>query len=296
MEDNGTIALSAVGMPGGCVPTWTQLIVMSIEAIFLTMINTAAPVVPFNNAPQHIRTDNGVYASAPFQLACEKDNQDLTFCAAGSHWQNGMAEHHIGVITQMAHTILLHAMAQWPGIVMEEFLPFSIRHACTFHNASPYSASNTSPHELFTGNPTPWKLTDFLVFGCPVFILDKHLQHGDSLPKWKARIWLGIYVGHSLQHSGQVLVIYNPTTTHVSPQFHVVFDDQFTTINGDPSQINTNFIQGFRIYTPFINYCPIPFHNPYLHSPTHGHDPFTNNQPPIPIAASTPQHPQLTPQ
>jgi hypothetical protein len=68
---------------------------------------------------QHIRADNGVYASAPFQLACEKDNQDLTICAVGSHWQNGMVERHIGVITQMAHTILLHAMAQWPGIVTE---------------------------------------------------------------------------------------------------------------------------------------------------------------------------------
>jgi hypothetical protein len=58
------------------------------------------------------------------------------------------------------------------------------------------------------------------------------------LPKWKARSWLGVYIGHSLVHSGNVPVIYNPLTTHITPQFHSVFDDKFSTVTGSPSNLN----------------------------------------------------------
>jgi hypothetical protein len=76
-------------------------------------------------------------------------------------------------------------MANWPGIVTKEFWPFAVPHTCMFHNASIRSDIGKSPHNLFTGSPAPWKLEDFIVFGSPVLILDKKLQDGDSLPKWK---------------------------------------------------------------------------------------------------------------
>jgi hypothetical protein len=57
----------------------------------------------------------------------------------------------------------------------------------------------------------------FCVFGSPVYVLDKKLQDGDSPPKWKARSWIGVYDGHSLAHSGNVPVVYNHYTTHISP-------------------------------------------------------------------------------
>jgi hypothetical protein len=128
-------------------------------------------------------------------------------------------------------------MEHWPDIVTKEFWPFAVRHACTFHNASIWQDLGKSPHHLFTGNIAPWKLEDFHVFGSPAFILDKRLQDGDSLPKWKAQSWLGIYVGLFLLHSSNVPVIYNPLTMHISPQFHVVHDDQFTTISTDSSKL-----------------------------------------------------------
>jgi len=61
------------------------------------------------------------------------------------------------------------------------------------------------------------------------------------LPKWKSRCWVGVYVGRSLAHSGNVPVVYNPQTMHISPQFHMVFDDQFTTVTANPKTCSQTF-------------------------------------------------------
>jgi hypothetical protein len=71
------------------------------------------------------------------------------------------------------------------------------------------------------------------VFWFPrIFVLDKKLQDGDKLPKLKANSWMGVYVGNSLAHSGNVPVIYSPQTTH---------DDQFTTVTGDSTKLTDQY-------------------------------------------------------
>ena len=37
-------------------------------------------------------------------------------------------------------------------------------------------------------------------------------------------------MGHSPSHAGSVALVLNPTSGHISPQFHVVFDDTFGTV------------------------------------------------------------------
>jgi hypothetical protein len=76
-----------------------------------------------------------------------------------------------------------------------------------------------------------------------VYVLDKRLQDGDSLPKWKSRSWLGVYIGPSLVHAGNVPVVYNPITTHISPQFHVVFDDQFSSVGWASISLPASFYE-----------------------------------------------------
>jgi hypothetical protein len=41
---------------------------------------------------------------------------------------------------------------------------------------------------------------------------------------------MAIYVGRSPLHASNVGLILNPRTGHVSPQFHVVYDNDFTTV------------------------------------------------------------------
>jgi len=137
----------------------------------------------FNMSIKSIRTDNGVYASTVFQKACTDNNQNLMFCGVGGHWQNGLAERHIGIITNTARTMLLHAMEKWPGIVTEEFWSFAVWHVCTFHNASLWSDTKLSPHKMFTREEAPWKLEHFRVFGSPVFVPATKLQDGDAVQK-----------------------------------------------------------------------------------------------------------------
>ena len=67
---------------------------------------------------------------------------------------------------------------------------------------------------------------------CPVYCLDAKLQGGVAgIPKWEPRSRLGIFVGHSPDHASDVALVLNPRTGLVSPQYHVVFDDSFSTIS-----------------------------------------------------------------
>ena len=59
---------------------------------------------------KHIHSDNVIFMMKAFKdhvVACD---QQQSFCSVGMHWQNGVIECYIGVITTRACTMLLHAM------------------------------------------------------------------------------------------------------------------------------------------------------------------------------------------
>jgi hypothetical protein len=117
-----------------------------------------------------------------------------------------------------------------------------VRHAVLVHNSSPKHGSK-SPFELFTGEQPPWSLNDLRTFGSQVYVLNKKLQDGDSFHKWRARCWQGVYIGHSNGHASNVPLVYNHQTTHVSPQFHLVHDENFSSIDSDDLQQCESFLQ-----------------------------------------------------
>lgn len=100
---------------------------------------------------------------------------------------------------------------------------------------------------------TTSRLKDFHTFGCPVYVLDSRLQDagGPGIPMWEPRSRLDIYVGHSPYHAGSVALVLNPKNGLVSPQFHVIFDDDFSivphlragTVPENWSDLVQNFLQ-----------------------------------------------------
>ena len=185
---------------------------------------------------QHLHSDNGTFVAKDFVEDLESKDQRFTRSGVGAHWQNGIAERTIGAVTSLARTMLSHAMRQWPDVIDESFWPFAIRQSINILNMMPSphmkEASNKlSSYENFTGEKPPLTADDFHVFGCPAYVLDKRLQdNSGGLSKWHNRSQLGVYVGHSTVHSGNVLMVYNPTTTHTSPQYHCVVDDSFLSL------------------------------------------------------------------
>jgi hypothetical protein len=68
------------------------------------------------------------------------------------------------------------------------------------------------------------------VWGCPTYVLDPKLQEGKKLPRWQPRSRQGMFLGLSPKHSSDVPLILNLQTGSISPQYHVVFDDMFSTV------------------------------------------------------------------
>jgi len=57
-----------------------------------------------------------------------------------------------------------------------------------------------------------------------------NLADDNGIPKWKSHAYCGVYVSHSNHHASNVMLVWNPKTKLVSPQYHIVFDKEFTTV------------------------------------------------------------------
>ena len=69
------------------------------------------------------------------------------------------------------------------------------------------------------------------VLGCPTYVLEPKLQNpGMKIPKWDPRSQRGVNMGFSKMNSTQVVLVLNLLTGSISPQYHVVFDDMFSTV------------------------------------------------------------------
>ncbi len=178
-------------------------------------------------------TDNGRYADTGFLASINANDQTITMCGVGAHHQNGIVERRIRLITEVARTLLLHAQRHWPECVDTMLWPFAVKAAIERINCLHQDLEGKTPHSKFFGtDDLPLNVQDYHTFGCPVYVLDSRLQSGTlGPPKWEPRSRIGVYLGHSPMHAGSVALVLNPQTGHVSPQFHIVFDDIFSTVS-----------------------------------------------------------------
>ena len=180
---------------------------------------------------QSWRADNGRYAEEDFKEAVSSANQTITFCGVGAHHQNGIAEAAIKQSTLQARTLLLHAKRYWPSVITTILWPFALLTVAENHNLWHMDNNGKTPMMKLLGTSTFPDIKQEHTFGCPVYVLDHRLQSSSiGPPKWEPRSCLGIYIGRSPFHAGSVALVLNPRTGLVSPQYHLVFDDDFSTV------------------------------------------------------------------
>ena len=128
--------------------------------------------------------------------------------------------------------MMLHSALHWPDQADINLWSFAMQHAAFIWNNLPDETSGLAPIEYLTGSRLASYdcLRQLHVWGYPVFVLDPKLQDGKKLPKWKPRSRLGQYLGVAPGYSSSVGYILNLDTGFVSPQYHVVHDDYFTTV------------------------------------------------------------------
>lgn len=138
--------------------------------------------------------------------------------------------------------MLLHAESRWPKTIIHNMWPYALKMANSNRNDLPQPKYGVSPHEKFSSIMIKNNDSHKHVFGCPVYALDNTLQAGNSISKWKSRERLGIYLGKAFVHERTVALVLNPSTGLVSPQFHIRFDDVFTTTNNKSGKRQLRFI------------------------------------------------------
>ena len=203
--------------------------------------------------------DNNPFQSKLWTNDCKlQQQQHTTFSGVGAQHQN-YVERHQQTIFNWSRAMLLHFVLHWPQQANENLWPFFVDHAVYLWNSLPSrNDAQVAPKELFTNVSFEdyRHLQRSHIIGCPVFVLDARLQDAKKIPKWTMRSRRGVYLGVSKHHSTTVHLVLNPTTGDVSPQYHVLFDDHFSTVfsnnNFDPSVWESLVMSNKELETTFI--------------------------------------------
>ncbi|CAI7813325.1 unnamed protein product [Closterium sp. NIES-54] len=152
----------------------------------------------------------GEFSSDLFAAFCAEHGIRQTFTLPASPQQNGVAEHRIGLVMEVARTSMIHAAAP-------HFLwPFAVQYAAHQLNLWPrVSLPETSPTLLWTG-----KVGDasrFRVWGARAFVRDT------TADKLSARTVPCVFLGFVPDAPGWQF--YHPTSRHVFPSQDVTFDE-----------------------------------------------------------------------
>ena len=78
---------------------------------------------------------------------------------------------------------MFHAALQWPEHFDKHLWPLAMNYAVHLHNHTPRYKDLHTPASLFTCTPdTLSALKHAHPWGCPLYVLDLHLQDGFKLP------------------------------------------------------------------------------------------------------------------
>jgi hypothetical protein len=180
-------------------------------------------------------SNNGFFSSAEFKEHCTRQHQKYSFSGIGAKHQNGIAKRNIKTVAHWARANMLHVATHWPQHANSKYWPQAVDYAAWVFNRLLNVEFGIALNEIWSGVRSPSsKLSRTHVFGCPVYVLNAFLQDGRKIPKWNPHARLGLFLGFSDLHSSLVLLVLNVVIGHISPQFHVIFDNKFETVNSLP--------------------------------------------------------------
>ena len=147
----------------------------------------------------------------------------------------------------MAKTLLLQSKRHCPSLIRKVLCPFASNTEVHFHSILDLDENGLSPIELVSGMKDDFDLKDFHKYGFSVLVLDYRNQSGiGGTLKWDPNSRPGVHLRPSLLHDVSIALVLNLKTGHISPQFHLTFDDELSTLsclNDDVSP--SNWVQLF---------------------------------------------------
>ncbi|KAL7561547.1 hypothetical protein ACA910_007007 [Epithemia clementina (nom. ined.)] len=241
-------------------------------------------------------SNNGIFAKEDWQQHCAEQQQENNFSGVGAHHQIGKAERTIRTIVNMARTMLFHAMIHWPDEGTVDLWPFAMEYAVHIWNTTPKKANGLSPEEIFFGTTSDRCDLQYLrVFGCPVYVLEPKLPDGKKLPKWQPRAWQGQFLGFLTSCATMVALVCSTRTGFISPQFHMVFDELFSTIYDNNHDYNVPDNRADLFTSSMISFLDGEDDLPPLPpdwTPPADPDPHHPNVVPVPVERKLPQNGQ----
>mmetsp|Transcript_26179 Transcript_26179/g.37216 ORF Transcript_26179/g.37216 Transcript_26179/m.37216 type:complete len:120 (+) Transcript_26179:860-1219(+) len=107
----------------------------------------------------------------------------------------------------------------------------AVKYASFIYNHTP-NHHGLCPVDIFNGATVPrYRLQNLHVWGSPCYVLDPQLASGGKIPRWEPRSRRGVFVGFSTVHSSGVPLVLNLNSGTISAQYHVVIDDEFSTVS-----------------------------------------------------------------
>ena len=182
--------------------------------------------------------DNGVFKTNKFMSHIREHNQKLSYCGVNANDKNGAAERAIQKVSEYARAIILYAACHWDQEVTSELWSTAVDYVMYLYN-NLLNEQEISSADLFSEFTMPrYTLRDCHIWGCSVYVLDLALAAGKKLPRWQPCSRRGIFLESSPVHSSDLPLILNLRIGKISPQYHVVFDNNFTTVCSRPEYTN----------------------------------------------------------
>ena len=174
---------------------------------------------------KHYHADNGRFSDNGFINAINQKDQKISFCGVGTHHQNGIIENNDKILTTGARMLLIHGIRIWLQMIDEMFWPSALKAISDRLNILQIHHKRRTPEYILhvvNVKDIPVKLFHILLIR--IYMLDSRLQNsgGSGPPKWEPRSCIGVYLEHLPFYSGYVKLVWNTTTGHISPQYHIV--------------------------------------------------------------------------